>query len=216
MDKMSGMRIDNINFLKDVSNLTLTSNEINILLRNNEESELLIKQKNLICYDFGCGYNKCKGFIGIDNNYDIPNLDYIYDFDNDNLEGIIDKKADFVACFHVIEHLKEKTINRMMHSLSKILKPGGIFVFVYPHISCDSAYIPDHLHVITKEYFINVFKKWKELFPNDTIVFDELMVYSKTPYLKLLMNKLNMEEEDVLNIFRNVATEYLLIGYNNK
>jgi ubiquinone/menaquinone biosynthesis C-methylase UbiE len=57
-----------------------------------------------------------------------------------NLAGIRDASIDVAGAFDLLEHVDDETVRRMLRSLSRVLKPGGVFV----------AYTPNREHYVER------------------------------------------------------------------
>jgi len=57
-----------------------------------------------------------------------------------NLPGIHDASIDVAGAFDLLEHVDDETVRRMLRSLSRVLKPGGVFV----------AYTPNREHYVER------------------------------------------------------------------
>jgi ubiquinone/menaquinone biosynthesis C-methylase UbiE len=57
-----------------------------------------------------------------------------------NLPGICDASIDVAGAFDLLEHVDDETVRRMLRSLSRVLKPGGVFV----------AYTPNREHYVER------------------------------------------------------------------
>jgi SAM-dependent methyltransferase len=56
------------------------------------------------------------------------------------LDGIADSSIDVAGAFDLIEHVDDVTVRRMLTSLRRVLKPGGVFV----------AYTPNREHYVER------------------------------------------------------------------
>ncbi|HEY3171905.1 MAG TPA: class I SAM-dependent methyltransferase [Thermoanaerobaculia bacterium] len=57
-----------------------------------------------------------------------------------NLAEIRDASIDVAGAFDLLEHVDDETVRRMLRSLSRVLKPGGVFV----------AYTPNREHYVER------------------------------------------------------------------
>ena len=65
------------------------------------------------------------------------------------LGGIPDRSVDVAGAFDLLEHVDDDTVRRMLRSLSRVLKPGGVFV----------AYTPNREHYVERLKARNVVLK---------------------------------------------------------
>ena len=73
-----------------------------------------------------------KDVVGIDVNsagIEIANMQNLMCMDAANM-GFSDKSFDKIVCLHTIEHVQE--INQMFEEMSRVLKPSGIILLIYP------------------------------------------------------------------------------------
>jgi ubiquinone/menaquinone biosynthesis C-methylase UbiE len=56
------------------------------------------------------------------------------------LAGIPDASVDVAGAFDLLEHVDDETVRRMLRALSRVLKPGGVFV----------AYTPNREHYVER------------------------------------------------------------------
>lgn len=99
--------------------------------------------------EIGCGtgiflrYLKARGFsdvVGLDSDAGLaPVLDDLTDFDirltdgRDYLAAMDGPRFDRIALFDVAEHLPEAALVELMHSLRRVLRPGGRVVMRTPN-----------------------------------------------------------------------------------
>ena len=65
------------------------------------------------------------------------------------LAGISDASVDVAGAFDLLEHVDDDTVRRMLRTLPRILKPGGVFV----------AYTPNREHYVERLKAVNLFLK---------------------------------------------------------
>lgn len=102
-----------------------------------------IKNNKAKILDLGCGRNKIKGAIGVDN-VKLEDIDIVHDlkvFPYPFETNSIDK----VYCRHILEHFEPDTRNRIIEEVHRILKLGGRLVIRVPHAFCIAAKLdPTH------------------------------------------------------------------------
>ncbi len=77
--------------------------------------------------NIGCGRNLRAGFLNVDVN---PVAGALYG-DLDGRLPFADDSADFVACHHVLEHIKDPDHGLM--EIARILRPGGVVEIRVPY-----------------------------------------------------------------------------------
>ena len=117
----------------------------------------LLREKQGIRLDIGCGANKNPGFVGIDM-LDLPGVDIIWDLETFPWP-LPDECALMATASHVLEHIDPHggVFIRVMDEIWRVLKPGGQFAFVVPHAeSPGMMQDPTHCNFInetTMHYF---------------------------------------------------------------
>jgi len=82
-------------------------------------------------FDFGCGQNKEKGFVGVDIQ-EHKGVDIIADFKDFN--EIPDNCASVISSCHFIEHFTIREQHQIMTDWVRILRPSGTLVCHFPDI----------------------------------------------------------------------------------
>lgn len=77
---------------------------------------------NLLKIDFGSGYNPNKDYKTCDITY-LPNLDYVYDVDNNTIIGCEENTVDEFYLRNVVHHIKD--LKSTFSCLKRFLKKGG-------------------------------------------------------------------------------------------
>ncbi len=77
---------------------------------------------NLLKIDFGSGYNPNKDYKTCDITY-LPNLDYVYDLENNIILGCEENTVDEFFLRNVVHHIQD--LKRTFSCLKKYLKKGG-------------------------------------------------------------------------------------------
>jgi len=122
--------------------------------------------------DLGCGENKVKGAIGLDNvalnSVDIVHdlLDFPYPFENETF--------DFIYLRHVIEHFDINDINKILNECHRILINGCKIEIRVPHTFSVAAFTdPTHKTFFTfysgyfwdknhtKQYYKEINSSWE-------------------------------------------------------
>lgn len=85
-----------------------------------EYATILNDSKSFSDIIFGCSLNPFKGFKAYDHF--IPLNDY------DPITGIEDNSLDLVFCPIGLHHMAKEKIHAFVQSISRVLKPGGIFI----------------------------------------------------------------------------------------
>lgn len=116
-----------------------------------KEIQDLIKEKQGIKLDIGCGDNKQPGFVGIDM-LPLPSVDIVWDLETFPWP-LPDECVMTAVASHVLEHInphKGVFIN-VMDEIWRILKPGGQFAFVVPYAGSHGYYQdPTHCNPINE------------------------------------------------------------------
>ncbi len=77
--------------------------------------------------DFGSGYNHKEGYKSCDITF-LPNLDYVYDEENDKILYLKEESVDEFYLRNVVHHLKN--MQKTFKCLDKYLKKGGIIQII--------------------------------------------------------------------------------------
>lgn len=117
----------------------------------------LLKDKQGIRLDIGCGENKNPGFVGIDM-LPLKGVDIVWDLE-ETPWPLPDECVLTATASHVLEHIdphKGVFIN-VMNEIWRVMKPHGQFAFVVPHASSHGyQQDPTHCNMInetTMHYF---------------------------------------------------------------
>jgi SAM-dependent methyltransferase len=166
---------------------------------------------NQIYYDFGCGFNKRPGYIGVDINPNC-NPDILGDLAN-GIPEIASDKADYICSLHALEHVNQNTLIKSLEEISRILKSKGKWEIRVPHCGSDTAMMPGHIHVIPPAFFWDLYKL--EEFKHGSlskIQVDKILI---TPNDEAygLSKQLNISLELVIHHFRNVSEEIVILGH---
>jgi predicted SAM-dependent methyltransferase len=81
----------------------------------------------------GCGQKRLPGFINIDHNYS-PATDYVADIATLPCPP---RSVERIETYHVIEHIPVTTVDRVLASWLRMLKPGGTLVIECPDFEAD-------------------------------------------------------------------------------
>lgn len=123
----------------------------------NKDIERLLKDKQGIRLDIGCGENKNPGFVGIDI-LPLKGVDIVWDLETFPWP-LPDECVLTATASHVLEHINpaKGTFLKFMDEIWRIMKPGGQFAFVVPHASSHGyQQDPTHINMInetTMHYF---------------------------------------------------------------
>jgi ubiquinone/menaquinone biosynthesis C-methylase UbiE len=159
---------------------------------------------NLIQYDFGSGWNKRPGCIGVDFQAG-PGVDIVADITK-KIECIEDGSADAVYCSHTLEHIPYPFHWDALKEMIRVLKFHGHFELIVPHPSRDSAMVPDHKHVFSVQYFEDMQKN-----PLPNMIVDKIFL-RRTPYFDKIKKLTKFDDEIIENTFRNVIEEIIIHG----
>jgi SAM-dependent methyltransferase len=107
--------------------------------------------------DLGCGYSKPDGYIGLDNLGDAAfqvvderhGPDILMDLDNDRLPFANDS-CDEVRSSHFLEH---SSLDHVLAESYRVLKRGGLFVFMVPYANSAEGMYPGHVQFLTEKWF---------------------------------------------------------------
>lgn len=113
----------------------------------------LIRSKEKVIIELGCGPNKNPGVIGIDQ-FNLPGVDYVTDLEH-GLPFLETDSVDEIISRHVLEHIEN--FQFLMEEIHRVLKPGGKKVITVPHFS-SPYYYSDFTHrrffgLYTFDYF---------------------------------------------------------------
>lgn len=98
--------------------------------------------------DLGCGKNKVKDVIGIDN-VALEGVDIIHDLRNFPYP-FEDNSIDKVYCRHILEHFDVDTRNKILEEIHRILKTDGQLEIRVPHAFSIGAFLdPTHKSFFT-------------------------------------------------------------------
>jgi len=113
------------------------------MLSHNKVPVDIFNNKRIL--DIGCGRNKLKGSIGLDQNA-YEGVDIVA-----NLEGplpVRDADFDLVFANQVLEHVRDLTL--LLMEIHRILKPGGQLLAHVPYFRSSWAHIdPTHVRSFT-------------------------------------------------------------------
>lgn len=106
----------------------------------------LLKDKQGIRLDIGCGENKNPGFVGIDM-LKLKGVDIVWDLEEFPWP-FPDECVLTATASHVLEHINphKGVFIDFMNEVWRVLKPGAQFAFVVPHAS-SHGYQQDPTHV---------------------------------------------------------------------
>lgn len=112
----------------------------------NKNIQDLLKEKQGIRLDIGCGENKNPGFVGIDI-LPLKGVDIVWDLEEFPWP-LPDECVLTATASHVLEHINphKGVFIKFMDEVWRILKPGAQFAFVVPHAS-SPGYQQDPTHV---------------------------------------------------------------------
>lgn len=100
-----------------------------------------VKQKILL--DIGCGFNKQKGFIGMDKR-NVDGVDIVHDVEK--FPWPLDNEScSVVVMSHLIEHIKPWLQIDVMDEAWRIIEVGGILAIATPHGE-SFGYLQDPTH----------------------------------------------------------------------
>lgn len=121
-------------------------------------------------YDLGCGSNLQKGLIGVDITKKGTQASIEWDlFHKFPWEFAKDNSADQVFASHVVEHIPHgdgyyDPFYQFMDECYRILKKGGIAIFVTPYYTSMRAFQdPTHMRFIGEASYLYTNKKWRTI-----------------------------------------------------
>ena len=125
----------------------------------------VLQEKNLIKLDIGCGPNKRKDWIGIDQ-FSFPGVDHVHDV-RSGPWPFEDNSVDESQASHFIEHLTnfDEKWERVhfFNELWRITVPGGKCTLVFPHWSSNRFYgDPTHKEPISEMSFYYLDPVWRK------------------------------------------------------
>lgn len=104
----------------------------------------------MIVVDLGCGTNKRRGAVGVDN-VPVPGVDIVHDlldFPYPFAGGTVDR----VILSHVLEHFTIEQGHVLLAEIDRMLRPGGLLEISVPHAFCVAAWVdPTHRRYFTFE-----------------------------------------------------------------
>ena len=116
--------------------------------------------KKKIRLDLACGYNKRRGFIGVDLTREGTQADIEHDLETYPWP-FRDNVVDEVFCSHFIEHVSDMAA--FMNELWRVMKPGGTLKFIAPYYtSVRASQDPTHKRFISEQTFYYFDKEWRE------------------------------------------------------
>jgi len=116
--------------------------------------------------DLGCGENKVKGAVGLDN-VSLSGVDIVHDL-LDFPYPIENESYDIIYLRNVIEHFYLNDIKKIFNECSRILDFDGMLYITVPHVFSVSAFTdPTHKQFFTfgSGYFWD--KKYQKSYCND-------------------------------------------------
>ena len=134
--------------------------------------------------DLGCGFYKPAGFIGVDNligsHSQIPdqgNLpDILMDLNRDRIP-LPDQSCVEIRTSHFLEH---SNLPHIFDEVFRMLKPGGVFINVFPYANSAEGMYPGHNIFLTEKWFEKNLH-FQRLFFIDEIEYFESEDYSSLP-----------------------------------
>lgn len=87
--------------------------------------------------DLGCGLNKRRDAIGIDN-VALSGVDIVHDLTRFPYP-IETASIEQVCCNHILEHFDSEMLIKVLTEVQRILKPGGLLEIRVPHAFCIAA-----------------------------------------------------------------------------
>jgi SAM-dependent methyltransferase len=107
--------------------------------------------------DLGCGYVKPDGFIGLDDltgaGAQLPEEERAPDVFLDLNSAPLPFDAYScreVRCSHFLEH---SNLDHVFDQVFRVLRPGGIFLFVVPYANSAQGMFPGHQIFLTERFF---------------------------------------------------------------
>lgn len=91
-----------------------------------------IKKNGHLCFDFGCGKSKKKGYVGVDCQ-DFECVDIVSDVNG--FKNIPGSSACRIHSCHFIEHLGHDDVFFVLKQWMRILESRGILTIYFPDIS---------------------------------------------------------------------------------
>jgi len=162
-------------------------------------------------FDFGCGYNKREGYIGVDRN-PLCNPDIIGDI-TIGVPEIESNTANYVCSLHELEHMHEHAVIKSLEEIARILKEKGKWEIRVPHSGSDSAMMPGHVHTIPPNYFWDFYKLEQfDREPLSNLIVDKIVITPNSEAY-FLADSLNLPIECIVNHFRNISDEIIIFGH---
>jgi len=115
----------------------------------------IIKKKQGIKLDLGCGNNKQPGFVGLDKR-NLPTVDIVHDIEKFPFP-LKDGSCIQILASHIIEHIKPWLMLDLFNELWRIMKPDGQLLISMPYgVSRGFQQDPTHCNIcneVTWTYF---------------------------------------------------------------
>lgn len=94
----------------------------------------VVKVRNEVILDVGCGARKVTGAIGVDR-FSLPGVDVVHDLDIYPWP-FANESFDRIVFCHSASHLQD--IAKTLKECYRLLRPGGIIEIIAPHYSSDN------------------------------------------------------------------------------
>lgn len=92
----------------------------------------------MVKIDLGCGPNKQKGFLGLDQ-YAFPGVDHVLKLGSERLP-FEDGTVEEAYAAHFVEHLNAVERCHLFNELYRVMKPGAKMSMIVPHWGSSRAY----------------------------------------------------------------------------
>jgi SAM-dependent methyltransferase len=157
----------------------------------------IIKKREGIRLDIGCGENKQGGgFVGIDKR-DLPGVDIVHDLEVFPYP-LPDECCLVIVGSHIIEHIKPWLTIDFMNELWRIMKPEGQLALCTPYAGSPGYWVdPTHCNGFvagTFQYFDPDYPLWQIYKPHPWKIEKGFPVWQVTGNLEILLRKSKLVE----------------------
>lgn len=156
----------------------------------------LLKAKQGICLDLGCGEAKQKNFIGLDKRK-LPGVDIVWDLEIYPYP-LPDECCLTITGSHIIEHIKPWLTIDFFNELWRIMKVGGRLALSTPYAGSYGFWQdPSHTKGFNEasfQYFDPVYPLYQIYKPKPWQILKGFPVWQCNGNLEIVMEKINRKE----------------------
>jgi len=164
------------------------------------------KAKNLRI-ELGGGIRpKGEGLINIDRQ-NVPSVDIVMDFEKDKFP-FSDNSVVYIYSSHTLEHVAN--IYGLLLEMLRISSNGAHWGIITPHPHRSSVMTPEHVHVISKEWWLNQAMNIDYIYPDNWKIiiesFDEPISENMIAKLQKYNIDVNFAIDHMVNIVPDLIT----------